>query len=176
MTQPGNDETTVERAPASRNVGCPVRVLFHSPEIPQNTGSTIRLSALTGVEFHVAGPVAFDFSDARLKRAGLDYHDLAHLTLHDSLEAAYAELLPARVFAFTARAERLHSEVEWRPGDVLLFGRESSGLDEEVMADPRVTERVRIPMLPGLRSLNLATATGIAVYEAWRQSGWTGTE
>ncbi|WP_090592180.1 tRNA (cytidine(34)-2'-O)-methyltransferase [Auraticoccus monumenti] len=150
-------------------MGCPVRILFHSPRIPQNSGNAIRLAAVTGAELHLAGPLGFELTDARLKRAGLDYHELASFTVHDDLEAAYAALLPARVFAFTAHGTTLHTDPAYRAGDVLLFGPEPTGLDPEVLADARVTDRVRIPMLPERRSLNLANAASIAVYEAWRQ-------
>ncbi len=150
-----------------------VRLLFHSPRIPQNTGTTIRLAAAVGCELHLAGPLGFELTDTKLKRAGLDYHDLACTRVHEDLEAAYAELLPARVIAFTTRAETAYTEVVYQPGDVLMFGPEPTGLDETVLADPRVTTQVRIPMLPGRRSLNLANAAAIAAYEAWRQVGFT---
>lgn len=153
-------------------MSCPVRLLFHSPRIPQNTGTTIRLAAATGAQLHLAGPLGFELTDARLKRAGLDYHELATFTVHEDLEAAYEVLLPARVFAFTAHAARSYTEISYRTGDVLLFGAEPTGLPAEVLADPRITEPVRIPMLAGRRSLNLATAAGIATYEAWRQLGF----
>lgn len=153
-------------------MSCPVRLLFHSPRIPQNTGTTIRLAAATGAQLHLAGPLGFELTDARLKRAGLDYHELATFTVHEDLDAAYEVLLPARVFAFTAHAARSYTEISYRPGDVLLFGAEPTGLPAQVLADPRITEPVHIPMLAGRRSLNLATATGIATYEAWRQLGF----
>lgn len=159
-----------------RPVSCPVRILFHTPRIPSNTGSTMRLSALTGAELHLAGPLGFSLDDARLRRAGLDYRDLALCTVHASLEDAYAALLPARVFAFTARASTPHAAVDYRAGDVLLFGPEPTGLDAGVLADPRVTERVVLPMLPDRRSLNLASAAAVAVYEAWRQFGFPGAQ
>lgn len=155
-------------------MACPVRILFHSPRIPNNTGATLRLSAVTGAELHVAGPLGFDMDDAKLRRAGLDYHDLARFTLHEHLEAAFAALLPARVFAFTAQATTRHSDVRYAPGDVLLFGPEPTGLDPDVLADPRVSAQVRIPMLSHRRSLNLANAAAIATYEAWRQLGYPG--
>ena len=151
-----------------------IRLLFHSPRIPTNTGSTIRLSANTGAELHLAGPLGFSMDDAHLRRAGLDYHDLAHVTVHDGLEAAYAALLPARVFAFTAHATRWFTEIDYADGDVLLFGPEPTGLDPAVLVDPRVTDRVRIPMVAGTRSLNLASAAAVATYEAWRQAGFPG--
>lgn len=146
-----------------------VRILFHSPRIPQNTGTTIRLAAAVGCELHLAGPLGFELTDSKLKRAGLDYHDLAHVRVHEDLAAAYDALLPARLFAFTTHAAMGYTEVEYRPTDVLLFGPEPTGLDPDVLADGRVTAQVRIPMLPGRRSLNLANAAAIAAYEAWRQ-------
>ncbi len=153
----------------------PLRILFHSPQIPNNTGATMRLAAVTGAELHLAGPLGFDMDDAKLKRAGLDYRDQAATFVHESLSAAYDALLPARVFAFTARAETDYTDVAYQPGDVLLFGPEPTGLDPAVLADPRITARVRIPMLPAMRSLNLANAAAIAVYEAWRQLGHPGS-
>lgn len=152
----------------------PLRILFHEPRIPNNTGATMRLAAVTGAELHLARPLGFDMDDAKLRRAGVDYRDQAATFVHDSLEDAYAALLPARVFAFTARAETLYTDVAYETGDVLLFGPEPTGLDPAVLADPRILERVRIPMRPGMRSLNLANAAAIAVYEAWRQLGHPG--
>ncbi len=151
-----------------------VRILFVEPCIPNNTGSTMRLSALTGAELHLAGPLGFDLDDAKLKRAGLDYRDRSRLFVHDSLEDAFAALLPARVFAFTARAATPYTSITYEPGDVLMFGSEPSGLRLEVLADPRITHQVVVPMLPGNRSLNLASTAAVAVYEAWRQLGFTG--
>lgn len=151
-----------------------LRILFHTPEIPGNTGNAIRLAAVTGAELHLVEPLGFDFGSAHLRRAGLDYHDLAVLTVHPDLATAWAALAPERVFAFTTDGELAHTDVAYRPGDVLLFGRESVGLPPEVKADPHVTARVRIPMLPARRSLNLANSASIAVYEAWRQLGFAG--
>ena len=145
------------------------RIVYFQPRIPPNTGNAIRLSAVTGCELHLVEPLGFDLSDAQLRRAGLDYHDLASLTVHPDLEAAWAALLPARIFAFTSRGETPYTEVEYRAGDVLMFGPEPTGLPVDVLEDPHVTDRLRIPMQPARRSLNLANATAIAVYEAWRQ-------
>lgn len=150
------------------------RILFHTPEIPGNTGNAIRLAAITGAELHLVEPLGFDFSDAKLRRAGLDYHDLAVVTVHKSLEAAWDALQPERVYAFTSDGETSYADVSYLPGDVLLFGQESVGLSETIKHDPHVTSRVRLPMLPSLRSLNLANAASIAVYEAWRQNGFAG--
>ena len=151
-----------------------LRIHFHTPEIPGNTGNAIRLAAVTGAELHLVEPLGFDFGSAHLRRAGLDYHDLAVLTVHPDLDAAWAALAPERVWAFTTDGEVSHTDVSYRPGDVLLFGPESVGLPAAVKADPHVTARVRIPMLPARRSLNLASSASIAVYEAWRQLGFAG--
>ena len=151
-----------------------MRVLFDRPVIPPNTGNAIRMSAGAGCELHLAGPLGFDLSDTQLRRAGLDYHDLAHVAVHADFEDAYAALLPARVWAFTAHAELSLPDLEFADGDVLLFGPEPTGLAPEVLADPRVTGRVRIPMLPGRRSMNLSNAAAVAVYEAWRQQDFAG--
>ncbi|CEA08680.1 tRNA (cytidine(34)-2'-O)-methyltransferase [Arthrobacter saudimassiliensis] len=152
------------------------RILFHTPEIPGNTGNAIRLAAITGAELHLVEPLGFDLSDAKLRRAGLDYHDLAVLHVHPDLETAWKALEPERVYAFTTDGEASYTDIAYQPGDVLMFGRESVGLPEEVKHDPHVTARVRLPMLPSLRSLNLANSASIAVYEAWRQHGFPGAK
>jgi len=153
---------------------CPVQVCFYTPQIPGNTGNAIRLSALTGCRLHLVRPLGFDLTDANLRRAGLDYHDLASMTVHDDLVALWQQVRPRRVFAFTAQASTWHTQIVYAQGDLLLFGPEATGLPAEVLADDHVTERVRIPMLPARRSLNLANSAAIAVYEAWRQVGFTG--
>jgi tRNA (cytidine/uridine-2'-O-)-methyltransferase len=150
------------------------RILFHEPCIPPNTGNAIRLAANTGSELHLVEPLGFDLDEAKVRRAGLDYHDMASVTVHPDLQAAWTALSPERVFAFTAHATDNFAAVDYRPGDVLLFGPEPTGLSQEVLADPHVTARLRIPMLPGRRSLNLANAASIVVYEAWRQNGFDG--
>ena len=150
------------------------RILFFSPRIAPNTGNAIRMVAATGCELHLVEPLGFDLSEPKLRRAGLDYHDLASVTVHRCLDDAWAAVPGARVFAFTAHAGRSFAEVRYAPGDVLLFGPEPTGLDEGTLADPHITERVRIPMLPGCRSLNLSNAAALAAYEAWRQHGYAG--
>ncbi len=150
------------------------RLLFHEPRIPPNTGNAIRLAANTGCELHLVEPMGFDLTEAKVKRAGLDYHEMASVSVHADLAAAWAALAPERVYAFTAHAEKFHTAIDYRPGDVLLFGPEPTGLSAEVLADPHVTERLRIPMLPERRSLNLANAASIVMYEAWRQNGFDG--
>ncbi|MDQ2789969.1 MAG: tRNA (cytidine(34)-2'-O)-methyltransferase [Actinomycetota bacterium] len=150
------------------------RVMFVEPRIPPNSGNAIRLAAVTGCELHLVEPLGFDMSDAKLRRAGLDYHDLASVTVHENLAAAWRALVPARVFAFTAHASRSYAEVMYQAGDVLMFGSEPSGLAPEVLGDSHVTDQLRIPMLAGRRSLNLANSAAIAVYEAWRQHDFAG--
>ena len=148
--------------------------MFFEPRIPPNTGNAIRLAAATGCELHLIEPLGFDLSEPKLRRAGLDYHDLASVTVHPALDAAWAALQPDRVFAFTAHASTSFADIAYRPGDVLLFGPEPTGLSDEVLADPHVDAQLRIPMLPGRRSLNLSNATAVVVYEAWRQNGFQG--
>lgn len=149
------------------------KILFYTPEIPGNTGNAIRLAAITGAELHLVKPLGFNFEDKNLKRAGLDYHDLAVMTVHETLEDAWEALLPARVFAFSTQASKNFADIEYQSGDVLMFGPESVGL-KEIQYDEHITERVKIPMKAGRRSLNLANSASIAVYEAWRQNGFAG--
>lgn len=146
--------------------------MFYQPRIPPNTGNAIRLAAATGCALHLIRPLGFDLSEPKLRRAGLDYHDLASVTVHDDLPAAWAALQPDRVFAFTVHASTRYTDVAYRASDVLLFGPEPTGLPGEVLADPHITDRLRIPMLPARRSLNLSNAVAIAAYEAWRQLGF----
>jgi tRNA (cytidine/uridine-2'-O-)-methyltransferase len=149
-------------------------IAFFEPRIPGNTGSAIRLAAVTGAALHLIEPLGFELDEARLKRAGLDYHDLASVTVHVSLEAMLAALPDSRVFAFTTRAQTRFTDVAYEAGDVLLFGPEPCGLPDEVLAHPRITAQLSLPMLPGRRSLNLSNAAAIAAYEAWRQLGFAG--
>jgi len=151
------------------------RLLFVTPRIAPNTGNAIRTAAATGAELHLVEPLGFDLSEPKLRRAGLDYHDLASVTVHPSLQAAWDALAPERVVAFTAHAAASFADVDYRPGDVLMFGPEPDGLDAATLADAHVTRQVRIPMLAGRRSLNLSNAAAIAVYEAWRQNGYRGS-
>jgi len=148
-----------------------LHVAFFEPRIPGNTGSAIRLAAGTGATLHLVEPLGFDLSEAKLRRAGLDYHDLAHVVVHPSLDALLAAL-PGRVYAFTTQATQRHTDVAWADEDVLLFGPEPTGLPDEVLAHPRISDRVRIPMLPGRRSMNLSNAAAVGIYEAWRQLGF----
>lgn len=151
-------------------------VVFVHPEIPPNTGNAMRLSANTGCRLHLVEPLGFDLSDAKLRRAGMDYRDKATVRVHESLDAWRREVGPGRVFAFAKRGDTRFSDVAYRPGDTLMFGRESVGLGEDVLESPWITEIVHIPMLPGVRSLNLSNSAAIAVFEAWRQQGYEGAE
>ncbi|MCL3859509.1 tRNA (cytidine(34)-2'-O)-methyltransferase [Actinotalea sp. K2] len=151
-----------------------LNVMFFEPRIAGNTGSAIRTSAATGSALHLVEPLGFDLSEPKLRRAGLDYHDLAHVVVHPDLDTALAALPTSRVLAFTTQAGARFTDVAYRPDDVLLFGPEPSGLPPEVLAHPRVTEQVRIPMLAGRRSLNLSNCAAVATYEAWRQLGFAG--
>ncbi|MFT4299072.1 MAG: tRNA (cytidine(34)-2'-O)-methyltransferase [Aeromicrobium sp.] len=148
-------------------------ICFVEPRIAGNTGNAIRLAAATGAHLHVVNPL-FDFEDSKLRRAGLDYHDLAVVTVHESFDQALDAFGEARLFAFTTGATRAYTDVAYEPGDVLMFGSEPTGLPEEVTGHQRVTDRLRLPMLPARRSMNLANCASIAVYEAWRQHGFAG--
>lgn len=150
------------------------RIVYYQPCIPPNTGNAIRIAANTGAQLHLIEPLGFTMTDQQVRRAGLDYHEMAHVTVHPDLETAWEALQPERVFAFTAKADTFYTEVQYRPGDVLLFGPEPTGLPDDVLADERITAELRIPMLAGRRSMNLANATSVALYEAWRQQGFTG--
>ena len=151
-----------------------LHVIFFQPCIPSNTGNAIRLAAVTGCVLHLVEPLGFDLSDAKLRRSGLDYHDLADLQIHPDLDAALAAVAPGRVIAYTTQATQHFGEIEYRDGDALLFGPEPDGLPDWVKEHPTVDLQVRIPMLPARRSLNLANSAAIAVYEAWRQRGYDG--
>jgi len=150
-------------------------IVFVEPRIPPNTGNAIRMVAATGAHLHLVEPLGFTMTDAQLRRAGLDYHDLATVSVHPTLDDLWGAVLPARVFAFTTSATTSYASVAYVTGDVLMFGPEPTGLDAAVLADPHVTDQLRIPMLPGRRSLNLSNSAAVAAYEAWRQLGFAGS-
>ena len=153
-----------------------LRVLLYQPEIPPNTGNVIRLCANTGCELHLIAPLGFELEDARLRRAGLDYHEFADVRVHASLGACLEQLAAPRLFAFSTRGQHRHDEVAFAAGDALLFGPESRGLPEDVIDAVAEARRVRLPMRPGQRSLNLSNAVAVAVFEAWRQLGFAGAQ
>jgi tRNA (cytidine/uridine-2'-O-)-methyltransferase len=147
-------------------------VVLWQPEIPPNTGNLMRLTVNTGCSLHLIEPMGFGLDDARMRRAGLDYREFADVSLYPSFDDFVAVREPDRVFAYTQHATRTYTEVSFRPGDTLLFGRESDGLPDTIVWHSSVTDRLRIPIAEGGRSLNLANAAAIAVYEAWRQNGF----
>lgn len=151
-----------------------LHVIMHNPEIPPNTGNVIRLCANTGASLHLVRPLGFDLDHAKLRRAGLDYHEFARVVVHDDLDACLAELGSPRVFAFTTRGSVRHTDVRFEHRDALLFGCETRGLPDAVLAAIPQDRHVRLPMMPGNRSINLSNAVAVAVYEAWRQLGFTG--
>jgi tRNA (cytidine/uridine-2'-O-)-methyltransferase len=151
-----------------------IDVLLYQPEIPPNTGNIMRLCANTGARLHLIEPLGFTLDDAKLRRAGLDYGDWSDVRVHPSLDAALDAVSPVRLLAFTTKASHGLVDVSYRNTDALLFGPETRGLPEDVLAKIPPDARIRIPMRPGSRSLNLSNAVAVAVYEAWRQFGYAG--
>jgi len=149
-------------------------VILYQPEIPPNTGNVIRLCANTGSQLHLIKPLGFTLEDKQLIRAGLDYHEFARLRVHDGLADCLATLDATRVFAFTTKGSTPFHQIEYRSGDAFLFGPESRGLPAEVLAQFDAGHRLRLPMLPDNRSLNLSNTVAVTVFEAWRQCGFEG--
>ncbi|MGH8184158.1 MAG: tRNA (cytidine(34)-2'-O)-methyltransferase [Rhodanobacteraceae bacterium] len=151
-----------------------LHVILYQPEIPPNTGNVIRLCANAGASLHLIRPLGFMLDNAKMRRAGLDYHEFVNVAVHDDLDACIATLQRPRVFAFTSHAAHRYTDVRFADGDALLFGRETRGLPDEVLQSIPEPQRLRLPMQPDNRSLNLSNAVAVAVYEAWRQLGFTG--
>ncbi|MER1940411.1 tRNA (cytidine(34)-2'-O)-methyltransferase [Castellaniella sp. FW104-16D08] len=151
-------------------------VVLVEPEIPPNTGNIIRLTANTGTFLHLVRPLGFPLDDAKMRRAGLDYHEWAQMQVHDTLAQAFDHIGgdPARRFALTTRGSVLIGQQPLQPGDVFVFGRETAGLSEEQMALFPAGQRIRLPMRPQQRSINLSNAVAVTVFEAWRQAGYEG--
>jgi tRNA (cytidine/uridine-2'-O-)-methyltransferase len=149
-------------------------IVLYQPEIPPNTGNIIRLAANTGATLHLVEPLGFRLGDRELKRAGLDYHEYAGLVVHKDWPACCEYLQGRRMFAFSTRGLRRHTEPEYREGDALVFGAETRGLPPEMLDSFPAERRLRLPLRPGNRSLNLSNAVAVAVYEAWRQQGFAG--
>ena len=147
-------------------------VVLYQPEIPPNTGNVIRLCANTGATLHLIHPLGFQLEDAKLRRAGLDYREWAQVREHASWEAYLEKERPGRVFAFSTRGTGSYADADSRPGDALLFGPETRGLPGELLAAIGPGNVLRLPMVPGSRSLNLSNAVAVVVYEAWRQQGF----
>ncbi|MFN3883206.1 MAG: tRNA (cytidine(34)-2'-O)-methyltransferase [Rhodocyclaceae bacterium] len=148
------------------------QIVLYQPEIPPNTGNVIRLAANTGCVLHLVEPLGFDVSDAALRRAGLDYAEFADVRVHRDWAACVAALGTTRRFAFSTKGSTRYDEVIYRPGDAFVFGPETRGLPDELLTSFPPAQRLRLPMIPGNRSLNLSNTVAIAVYEAWRQQGF----
>jgi tRNA (cytidine/uridine-2'-O-)-methyltransferase len=149
-------------------------VVLYQPEIPPNTGNIIRLCANSGFTLHLIEPLGFEWDDKRVRRAGLDYHEFAHVKRHANLEAYLEDAKPNRVFACTTKGKSFHSDVSYQKGDALIFGPETRGLPDDYIQSLPPEQRVRIPMLPDSRSMNLSNAVSVFVYESWRQFGYEG--
>jgi tRNA (cytidine/uridine-2'-O-)-methyltransferase len=149
-------------------------IVLFEPEIPPNTGNIIRLCANTGAQLHLVKPLGFELEDKQLKRAGLDYHEFATLKVHDNWDACKAALAGKRMFAITTKGSTTYSKVTFKVGDVFVFGPETRGLQEEIRNEFSADNRLRLPMLPDSRSLNLSNSAAVLLYEAWRQIGFEG--
>ncbi len=150
-------------------------IVLYTPEIPPNTGNVIRLAANTGARLHLVEPLGFNFEDKQLERAGLDYRDLAEVSIHRDWAACRGHIGDSeRWFAFSARGTQRYTDVGYAAGDVLVFGPESTGLTDAMLSDFEPEQRIRLPMQPARRSLNLSNCVAIVTYEAWRQLGFPG--
>jgi tRNA (cytidine/uridine-2'-O-)-methyltransferase len=151
-----------------------MHVVLFEPEIPPNTGNVIRLCANSGAALHLVRPLGFDLDHAKLRRAGLDYHELARVAVHDDLDAFIAAIHPVRLFALSTRGTVRYDTIAYSAGDALMFGPETRGLPQDVLERIASDRRLRLPMRPDNRSLNLSNAVAVVVYEAWRQLGFNG--
>lgn len=149
-------------------------IVLYQPEIPPNTGNVIRLCANTGARLHLIRPLGFELDDKRLRRAGLDYHEYASVQVHDSLQQFIDKVKPPRLFGLTTKGSALYAEVVFASGDTFLFGPESRGLPADVLQSLPAECRLRVPMVPHARSINLSNAVALVLYEAWRQQGFAG--
>lgn len=149
-------------------------IALHEPQIAPNTGNIIRLAANTGCKLHLIEPLGFDFEEKKLRRAGLDYHDLTSITRYPDYETFLDAMGDRRIFACTTKGSRPHSDINYQAGDVFLFGSETSGLPDDIRNAFSPDHRIRVPMLPNNRSLNLANSVSVVCYEAWRQLGFKG--
>jgi len=151
-----------------------LHIVLFEPEIPPNTGNIIRLCANTGAQLHLVEPLGFKLEDKQLKRAGLDYHEYAALQVHKNWTDCKAALAGKRMFAVTTKGSARYSDVTFADEDVFVFGPETRGLPEEIRSEFAPEFRLRLPMLPESRSLNLSNSAAVLLYEAWRQVGFTG--
>lgn len=152
-------------------------IILYQPEIPPNTGNVIRLCANVGARLHLVQPLGFDLSAAQLRRAGMDYAEIADVRIHENLATCLDSLSapqPPRIFALSTRGTMRHDQPRYAPGDAFLFGPESRGLPDEVLKQVADERRIRLPMMPGCRSVNLSNTVAVVAYEAWRQLGFAG--
>jgi len=150
-------------------------IVLFEPEIPPNTGNIIRLCANTGAQLHLIKPLGFELDNKKLRRAGLDYHEFAHVNQFDSLKEFSEAIKPNRVFAFSTKGSRNYSQVDYQAGDALVFGPESRGLPMDILNELGTEHVLRLPMLAHSRSLNLSNTVAIGLFEAWRQTGFQQT-
>ena len=149
-------------------------LILFEPEIPPNTGNIIRLCANTGTRLHLVEPLGFQLDEPRLRRAGLDYRELADISVHPDLDTCLGSLQRNRLWAFSTRGQKFHTEVNYEGGDAFLFGPETRGLPGEILTSPFLDGVLRIPIRAGNRSLNLSNAAAVAIFEAWSQQGFKG--
>ena len=151
-----------------------LNVVLYQPEIPPNTGNVIRLCANSGARLHLIRPLGFELDHAKLRRAGLDYHEFADVAVHDTLDTFVDNVRPQRLLALSTRGRTLYSSVTYGENDAVVFGPETRGLPQEFLDSLPPEQRLRLPMRPDNRSLNLSNAVAVVVYEAWRQRGFEG--
>ena len=151
-----------------------LHVVLYQPESPPNTGNVIRLCANSGARLHLIRPLGFELDDAKLRRAGLDYHEFAAVAVHDDLDAFVAKIRPGRLFALSTRGRTLYTNVKFDGNDAVVFGPETRGLPQPLLDSLPEQQTLRLPMRPDNRSLNLSNAVAVVVYEAWRQQGFAG--
>ncbi|MCP1772516.1 tRNA (cytidine/uridine-2'-O-)-methyltransferase [Neisseria perflava] len=149
-------------------------VVLYQPEIPPNTGNIIRLCANTGADLHLVKPLGFPLDSAKMKRAGLDYHKFAKVTVHENFDDCLKALAGRRIFALTTKGTTRPDQAEFQPGDVFLFGPETRGLPSEILDSLPAAQKLRLPMLPESRSMNLSNTVAVMLFEAWRQNGYAG--
>ena len=151
-----------------------LNVVLYEPEIPPNTGNVIRLCANSGARLHLIRPLGFDLDHAKLRRAGLDYHEFADVAVHDNLDTFVADVRPNRLFALSTRSSTMYTDAQFSDGDAVIFGPETRGLPQALLDSLPPEQCLRLPMRPHNRSLNLSNAVAVVVYEAWRQRGFDG--
>ncbi len=149
-------------------------VVLYQPEIPPNTGNIIRLCANTGADLHLVKPLGFPLDSSKMKRAGLDYHEFAKLAVHENFADCLKAMAGRRIFALTTKGSTRPDKAVFQAGDVFLFGPETRGLPAEILASLPAEQKLRLPMLPGSRSMNLSNTVAVMLFEAWRQNGYAG--